>query len=162
MPTQWGSQWERQVTLFMLTKGWGRCLRLVKFKDGKRHLVPAARAAGRARSIPITPDLVPLCLELLDQEYQRWRRQLPGDQACRGWGRSVLSNWYDKVNRAYFKLSLPGSVIDLSAFADVRWWPDHYRLWPGSYREPKNVDWSQSKHDSGVSRRLRAPLLFNQ
>jgi hypothetical protein len=71
---------------------------MVKFKDGRRRLVPAARAAGRACSISITSDLVRLSLGLLDQEYQRGRRRLPGDW-IRGWGRrefaSRRARWVD-------------------------------------------------------------------
>jgi hypothetical protein len=155
------------VELYFLSKSWGRYERKVTFIDegGERvcRSVPAARAAGKARSIPITVDLDRLYRGALVREWQRWRRREPGDWTARKWDVPELSTWRCNVNRGFFKLPIPGNV-DPAAFAPVRWWPGHYPLPPGSYRELIAHDWGErfDPENSGVSRRCRVPKLFNQ
>jgi hypothetical protein len=74
-----------------------RYLRMVRLKDGTRCLMEVARAVGPAYSIPITPELNVLYLELLAQEFQRWCRRLSGD-----WTET------EDFNRAVLKLPLSG------------------------------------------------------
>jgi hypothetical protein len=176
------------AALYYHGRGWGRHTRLVTFKDGKCRRVPAARAAGKARSIPITVDLDRLYRGALVWEYQRWRWRERGDWGPHKWDAPELSTWRCKVNRGYLKLPLPGAVVDLSDFTGVRWWSDHYRLWSSSLtalfalpvsdgqlafyrecadricREPIAHDWGErfDPENSGVSRRCRVPKLFNQ
>jgi hypothetical protein len=101
--TQWGSESERQATLSTLTKGWGRVLRWVQDKDGKRCQVPAARAVGPAYTVLVTPELDLLYRGALIWEYQRWRWHQPGDWSARYWDTPALTQWNDKVNRAFLK-----------------------------------------------------------
>jgi hypothetical protein len=178
-----GGGFDLMAVYHFISKGWGRIHRQVKFiEDGVRVIrsVPAARAASRRRLIQGPPDLARLYRGLLVWEYQRYRWRRRGDYEW-AWERPALSTWNNEVNPGFFKLPIPGTVDDLFHFAHVRWWPGHYRgsvldrRWSSgaceSYRapiayvlDPEMGDWRHrpEPEDSGVTRRLRSPLLFNE